>query len=1006
MAHSGTNAPRAAGRSTRAVEIHLGGRCDLVCAVCDCRQPATTNALGALDAGGDRVVFRGAAETSPGFRDAVRTARARGFADIVVRTNGLQTMTAESAAAFATLGVHAALVPLFSSVPAVHDRIAGRPDALVHALVGMRALAGAGLALEIEIPLLSPKIQDVAALIRLAHRAVPDLRAARFFVSSERTPASLAPPNWDDGGPALAEAVRACRELGVGVSLRGMDGIPLCALRDAPDTHDAYRFDPRSAARLVAGSTHGTVCDSCAVAKQCAGLAESYRGAHGERGLVAYAHKPREMYAQRSAGSPVFTKEHRRAAGSVEMLVLRPTVNCNQDCPFCSANETSGNVWTSPDAMLRAISRAARRGVKRVSFSGGEPTLSRDLVHYVDAANRLGIEQIEIVTNGVLLDNPARVRALRDAGLTHAFVSLHAHDERISRGMTQKLDDHRRTAAAIRHLVDANVDCVINHVITSRNAPYLARFVEFVRAEFGGRARISFAFVTPQYKALEDLSLLPRISDVMPELRRAMYRALDLGQSVVVGSRQGIPPCVLGEFAGWSDVLNRASEAAAEDAPQKQRAPGCDECKYTRQCTGLWRQYVAVHGVSELSPLRGAPFTDEQVHAIIESEHPWRWSTAASFEGLPPEVRDVAREQSGRAAYESARSAPETPVRALPIVATQRSRPIRVALVGSGRQAQRLARAALNVTGLSIDALVSPSAPERPPHEFGGCPRFRTLDEAIDGIRPEAVIIAAATHAHHALASTALSHHIPTLLEKPLTRTETEAEDLVRIVREHPGSLVLPAHTMLFASGVREIVDAADLPIVSFAKRCRASSPDALRAWSRSGLYELLFHSLTMVGRAAGGGVPHVTSARHQGEDAPVRIVLELAYPRGSAEITFDFGAASDEVLFTRLAQPAVSPAFVWRRAGATTSLRRGDRDLPVPRDGSDLERMLAHFRDVVLQRAEPFVTPDEALDVMRAARLAVAALESAGAPFDRPNAPRHVASTALVAFPPSSRVP
>ena len=54
--------------------------------------------------------------------------------------------------------------------------------------------------------------------------------------------------------------------------------------------------------------------------------------------------------------------------------------------------------------------------------------------------------------------------------------------------------------------------------------------VEFVRESFGGRVMISFAFVTPQYKALEGIEQVPRLSDVMPFLKRALYRAVELGQ--------------------------------------------------------------------------------------------------------------------------------------------------------------------------------------------------------------------------------------------------------------------------------------------------------------------------------------------------------------------------------------------------------------------------------------------------------------------------------------------
>lgn len=982
------------------VELHLGGACELRCAVCDCRTPPVPEPLRALEGGGTRLVLRGA----PGLGDArfaevIRAARERGFADVIVRTNALPYMRPEAAAAFAAMGASGALVPIFSASAGVHDRIAGRADALAHTLVGMRALAATGVAIEIEVPLLSPKLQDPEAIVALVHRAVPALRATRFFVAPQRVSAPLAPPNWSEGGPALARAIRKCRALGVQAGLRAGDGVPLCALHDAADLHDAYRFDPRAQVKPLPGSTYGDICAGCATRAQCPGRTLSYREAHGEKGLVPYARKPAAMYAQRSEGSPVFTAEHRRAASKVSMVVLRPTVNCNQDCPFCSANETSNNVWTDPAVMLRALSRAARRGVERVSFSGGEPTLSRDLVHYVGAARRLGIAKIEIVTNGVLLDEPRRVQALRDAGLTHAFVSLHAHDERLSRAHTQKIGDHARTVRAVKNLCDAGVETVVNHVITARNYPYLKQFVDFAHAELGGRAMISFALVTPQYKALEDLSIVPRISDVAPYLRRALHRALEVGQAVVIGSRQGIPPCFLGEFEGWSDVLKLTSEAASEDAPQKQRGPACDACKYTRQCTGLWRPYVARYGLGELAPVAGAPFTDEELEQIHCTMQPSRWGAPMSFEGLHERVRDRAREAEGRAWYAATEAAPP-PIRALPVIAPSRSRPIRVALVGSGRQARRLGRAAREVAGISIDAVVSPHAPEADLRELGGCPSFRALEEVMDEVRPEALIIAAATPAHHALAQAALARGVPALLEKPLTRTEDEAEDLVRAAEERPAVALVPAHNMLFAAGVDALFDAADLPLIAYARRCPPSSPDVMRAWSRASTYELLYHALSLVGRAAGGGVPRVIEAQAHGDAAPSLLRLRLAYGGAEGEILIDFTATADETWLTRRRGAADAAARIWRRSGPETSLRIDDREVIVPRDGNDLARMLAHFRDVVLGKAAPLVSPRQALDVMRAARAAVEALAAAGAPFERPNAPRHVASPVLAAFP------
>lgn len=91
---------------------------------------------------------------------------------------------------------------------------------------------------------------------------------------------------------------------------------------------------------------------------------------------------------------------------------------------------------------------------------------------------------------------------------------------------------------------------------------------------------------------------------------------------------------------------------------------------------------------------------------------------------------------------------------------------------------------------------------------------------------------------------------------------------------------------------------------------------------------------------------------------------------------------------------------MLWRRAGRDVSLRVHGAEVAVAREGSDLARMLAHFREVVRGRAAPLVTPSDGLHALSATHAAIAALDAAGAPFDRAEAPRHVATPALAAYP------
>lgn len=910
----------------RTVTVGLGHACcnGVLCAHGD----SAADVAAVLRGGGERVVLRGTPE-GPAREALVARARAAGFREVVLATAAADRL--EHAA-----GADVVRATLFSHVPAVHDRLTGRDGSLARALLMLRRLE---VPIEIEAPILPARLSDPRRLVELARRAVP-VRRFRFYVPGHEVPAAVAPPRFDAIAPLLAEAIAD-----VEARFDPSQGVPLCAFGDA--LHDRFDFTRR--ARPVAGRAPVAACDACVVRHACGGPSGAYRATHGGAGLAPFARWPKALTGRPADARPVWGPAEREAARRVSFLVLRPTIHCNQDCLFCSANESSQNAFAADKPMLRAITRAAQRGVRRISFSGGEPTLSPSLPHYVAAARRLGVPEVEVVTNAVLLDRPGRVEKLAAAGLTHAFVSLHAHDEALSAAMTQKRGDHARTLRGIEALRAAGVLVAVNHVITSRNAAYLTRFVEMLAARFEPRVFLSFAFVTPQYKALEHPELVPKLSDTMPHLRAAMRRALELEQPFVVGARQGVPPCFLGPFAAWSDVFGTSAEAASEDAPQKQPGPACARCRYRALCPGLWRPYADRVGFDELVPVEGPPFDEAELAAIRGHHRPAPWGVPMGFEGAPPILRD-------RAAERAPEPAPP-PVRSLPVVPS-RTRPLRVLMVGSGARARRLADRAASVGGLAIVGVASPHAPDA--HAAWPVPRFRDVREALEALEPEAVIIAAATAAHAELVEACRAY--PVLLEKPAA---ARSDGWVTVAIQER-----------FEPGLWDVVS-RDGPLrVTF--RCPPHAPDAPRAWGRAPIFELAHH-LVSIPVLARGALVSVARARFEGRSRPASIALDVVLAGGPVTIRFDASAEETSL-------DVDVGGHRWARRGRRVTVD----DVPLEVSSGAEEAMVAAFRDAALEGADPPVPLGSGAAIEAAARAVCEALEAAGAPLDRPGAPKH----------------
>jgi cyclic pyranopterin phosphate synthase len=95
-----------------------------------------------------------------------------------------------------------------------------------------------------------------------------------------------------------------------------------------------------------------------------------------------------------------------------------------------------GSALLQDDELLTLIRIFAELGFEKIRFTGGEPTLRRNLVELIRTTARTpGIKSVGLTTNGILLDYLAR--PLRDAGLDRVNVSLDTLDEARFRKITR-----------------------------------------------------------------------------------------------------------------------------------------------------------------------------------------------------------------------------------------------------------------------------------------------------------------------------------------------------------------------------------------------------------------------------------------------------------------------------------------------------------------------------------------------------------------------------------------
>jgi predicted dehydrogenase len=99
-----------------------------------------------------------------------------------------------------------------------------------------------------------------------------------------------------------------------------------------------------------------------------------------------------------------------------------------------------------------------------------------------------------------------------------------------------------------------------------------------------------------------------------------------------------------------------------------------------------------------------------------------------------------------------------------------------------------------------------------------GVATTQRFEDLLNGADLDAVVIATPVRFHYEMAKACLSMGKHVFVEKPLTRTEAEAEELVDLA-EREGLVLMVGHTFLFSPAVRrmkEIIDAGDVGEVQY----------------------------------------------------------------------------------------------------------------------------------------------------------------------------------------------
>ena len=150
---------------------------------------------------------------------------------------------------------------------------------------------------------------------------------------------------------------------------------------------------------------------------------------------------------------------------------------CPLQCPYCSnplnlekaSNELETEDW------IRVIEQAADMGILHIHFSGGEPTVRKDLEVLVEKAAQTGLYS-NLITSAVLLERD-RLEKLRDLGLDHVQISFQGTTPNIA-DRVAGFKGHEKKLIVAQWVRELEMPLTVNAVMHRQNLHQLPEMIE------------------------------------------------------------------------------------------------------------------------------------------------------------------------------------------------------------------------------------------------------------------------------------------------------------------------------------------------------------------------------------------------------------------------------------------------------------------------------------------------------------------------------------------------
>jgi len=280
---------------------------------------------------------------------------------------------------------------------------------------------------------------------------------------------------------------------------------------------------------------------------------------------------------------------------------------CNNNCIMCNnMKEFTSRCSVDRDTIIGKLRELGKKeSVDFIGFTGGEPTMNKDLFWMLKYARKLYPHaEMGLLSNGRMFSYEKYARDFSKLGVNNLKVAIpiHADTAAMHDSITNVKGSYEQTLKGIRNLEKNGIGIEIRVVINRINFRRLHLIADFIARNFSRLLYVVFIVMDMEGNALENKDrIFVDYTEFVPFLEKGLHT---LEKGGINTRLYHFPLCTI-EPEYWHFVWKSLEEDEVMFLPE------CEICLYKKYCQGILKSYINAAGSGPFNPVKTKFRVDE-----------------------------------------------------------------------------------------------------------------------------------------------------------------------------------------------------------------------------------------------------------------------------------------------------------------------------------------------------------------------------------------------------------